>query len=316
MSKRKKKTRQTASADRYEFRWSYLAPMYWLIWMGFGVLWLITRLPLAVILRVGDIVGLILYKLGGSRLEIGRRNLELCYPEKPVVEREAILRQCFKHCGHGLFLSGIVWWSSPKRIKRLCRIEGLQPVIDAVANGEKVLLVIPHNTCLEMSSVGVTEFFKFNVLFRVHNNPMWEYVAGKGRMRHNVRLFARKEVKEFLQSLETESMAAIAPDQDLGANRSVFVPFFGIQTATVPSVSDFANSTGAKVAFVDYYMDEDNTFVARCGGVLDNFPTDDNVADTARLNAILEESVRKHPEQYLWLHRRFKTRPEGEANLY
>ena len=94
------------------------------------------------------------------------------------------------------------------------------------------------------------------------------------------------------------------------------MPFFGVQTATVPSVSDFANVTGAKVAFVDYYMDENNIFVARCGGILDNFPTDDKVADTARLSAILEESIRQHPEQYLWLHRRFKTRPEGEAKLY
>jgi KDO2-lipid IV(A) lauroyltransferase len=316
MSKRKNKTTQTDSDDRYEFRWAYLGPKYWLIWIGFGILWTITRLPLPAVLKVGDGFGLLLYKLGGSRVKTGQRNLELCFPEKSVTEREQILLQCFKHCGHGLFLSGIVWWSRIKRIKRLCRVEGLEPIVDAVANGEKVLLVVPHSTCLEISSVAITDHFKFNVLFRVHDNPMWEYVAGKGRGRFNVRLFPRKEVKGFLQSLETEGTAALAPDQDLGAKRSVFVPFFGIQTATVPSVSDFATLTGAKVAFVDYYMDENNTFVAKCGGILDNFPTDDKVADTARLSAILEESIRQHPEQYLWLHRRFKTRPEGEAKLY
>jgi KDO2-lipid IV(A) lauroyltransferase len=215
-----------------------------------------------------------------------------------------------------LFLSGIVWWSRIERIKRLCRAEGLEPIVDAIANGEKVLLVVPHSTCLEMSSVAITDHFKFNVLFRVHDNPMWEYVAGKGRGRFNVRLFPRKEVKSFLHSLETEGTAALAPDQDLGAKRSVFVPFFGVQTATVPSASDFANLTGAKVAFVDYFMDENNMFVARCEGILDNFPTDDKVADTARLSSILEASIRKHPEQYLWLHRRFKTRPVGETKLY
>ena len=209
MSKRKNKTTQIHSDDRYEFRWAYLAPNYWLIWIGFAVLWLITRLPLSAVLKVGDGLGLLLYNIGGIRVTIGQRNLELCFPEKSAAEREQILRQCFKHCGHGLFLSGIVWWSSIKRIKRLCRVEGLEPVTAAVANGEKVLLVVPHSTCLEMSSVAITEHFKFNVLFRVHDNPMWEYVAGKGRGRFNVRLFPRKEVKRFLQSLETEGTAAL-----------------------------------------------------------------------------------------------------------
>jgi KDO2-lipid IV(A) lauroyltransferase len=316
MSKRKNKTTQTDNEGRYEFRWAYLSPRYWLIWFGFSILWMITRLPLSVILKVGDGFGLLLYKLGGSRVKTGQRNLELCFPEKSAAEREIILRQCFQHCGHGLFLSGIVWWSRIERIKRLCRAEGLEPIVDAIANGEKVLLVVPHSTCLEMSSVAITDHFKFNVLFRVHDNPMWEYVAGKGRGRFNVRLFPRKEVKSFLHSLETEGTAALAPDQDLGAKRSVFVPFFGVQTATVPSASDFANLTGAKVAFVDYFMDENNMFVARSEGILDNFPTDDKVADTARLSSILEASIRKHPEQYLWLHRRFKTRPVGETKLY
>jgi KDO2-lipid IV(A) lauroyltransferase len=316
MSKRKNKTTQTDNEGRYEFRWAYLSPRYWLIWFGFSILWMITRLPLSVILKVGDGFGLLLYKLGGSRVKTGQRNLELCFPEKSPAERETILRQCFQHCGHGLFLSGIVWWSRIERIKRLCRAEGLEPIVDAIANGEKVLLVVPHSTCLEMSSVAITDHFKFNVLFRVHDNPMWEYVAGKGRGRFNVRLFPRKEVKSFLHSLETEGTAALAPDQDLGAKRSVFVPFFGVQTATVPSASDFANLTGAKVAFVDYFMDENNMFVARSEGILDNFPTDDKVADTARLSSILEASIRKHPEQYLWLHRRFKTRPVGETKLY
>ncbi len=316
MGKRKRKRSNSTSENRYDFRWSYLAPQYWLLWLSFALLWLITRLPLSVVLKIGDCVGLLLYKAGGSRRKIGARNIELCFPELNESEREAMLCQCFKHCGHGLFLSGIVWWSSKQRLQKISRIEGIEPLLEAKAAGENILMVFPHNTSLEICAVALAEHVKFNVLFRVNDNPMWEYVAGKGRSRHNVRLIPRKQVKEFLSLIETDGVGAVAPDQDLGKKRSVFVPFFGIQTATVPSVSDFAKQTNSKVAFFDLYMDDDNTFVAACDGLLDNFPSDDQIADTARVNALLEESVRRHPSQYLWLHRRFKTRPEGEPKLY
>ena len=306
----------SAKLDPDSFHWQFLLPQYWLLWLWFALLWLITRLHMPLVMAIGSGIGWLTYKVAGSRAKTGRRNLELCFPEKSPQAREQILVDCFKCCGHALLFSGIVWWSSLARLQRLVRVEGVDEVLQAHQNGDRIIVVLPHNTCVELCAAALAKYVRLNVLFRVHNNPCWEYVARSGRNRHNVTLIPRKQVGQWIDILHNEGLVGLAPDQDLGPRRSVFVPFFGIPTATVPTVSDIAREHNARVVFVDLYMDENRQFVAACKGFVDQVPSDDRVADTALLNQLLEDSVREHPEQYLWLHRRFKTRPEGEPSLY
>jgi len=296
------------------FEWYFLSPRYWLVWLWLGFLWTVTRLPLLWVRRLGAGIGYLFYRLEKKRRHYAQTNIRLCFPEKTPEEQEAIVRASFEGAGMGLLESGLVWWTSFEKLAPYFELEGLDAVIEARARGEKVLMVAIHNTCMELGYTFMSHELPLNILFRLNNNPVWEYVARKGRERFKVGLVPRKQVKWFLHLLD-EDVGLIAPDQDLGRKRSLFSPFFGIQTATVPSVSDFARQKNARVVLA-YPWRTEKGFAVRVLPLLENYPTEDDQADTDLLNQMIEAAVREHPGDYLWVHRRFKTRPEGEGSLY
>lgn len=295
------------------FRWQYLGPRYWLLWLWFAVLWLVTRLPYCVIRLVGRTVGLLLFYLVKSRRRIALINLTLCFPDWSAQQRWQVARESFAGAGLTLFESGLVWWSSKRRFERFFSVENVE-LLASLAD-RPVLFFGLHNTCVEMVYAHLAHLRPIHVLFRVNNNPLWEYMATRSRLRHQVTLVPRKQVPEFLSRLRAGEACLIAADQDLGRKRSLFVPFFGVATATVPSLHGFARQTGASVVFADAFRRGKDGYVLRLQQ-LNNFPTADAEADTALMNRIIEDAVRQHPDQYLWMHQRFKTRPGGQASLY
>jgi Kdo2-lipid IVA lauroyltransferase/acyltransferase len=308
----------TASSEELQaprFEMDFLKPRYWILWFWFALLWLITRLPFKAVYHLGRGLGLFVMKLAPSRRKIAARNLELCFPDKTPAEREHILRESFAGAGLTILESGLVWWPYKKFADRV-DINGFEHIEKLRAQGKPVLAFSLHNTPIEACLSTVSFHVPFNVLFRVNDNPCWEYIAYKGRNRYNLRLLPRKQVKALLDFMQDGEVGLIVPDQDFGRKRSVFVPFFGIPTATVPSVTDFARQTDAAVVFINFYRKGPGGYGVDISEPLDNFPSGDEVADTARTNFITEQAVRKHPGDYLWHHRRFKTRPEGEPKIY
>lgn len=295
------------------FRWRYVLPQYWLLWFWFFMLWLVTRLPYPAIRAIGRGLGIALFHLIKSRRRIALRNLELCFPEKSDTERYAIARESFAGGGLTLFESGLVWWPRYGSPDKFVRVENAG-LLDELAN-QSVLFFGHHNTCVELVFACMARLRPFHVLFRVNNNPLWEYMATRSRKQYGVTLVPRKQVPEFLSHLRAGRAGLLAADQDLGRKRSVFVPFFGISTATVTSVHDFAVATGATVVFAEGFREGKQGYVLRLTR-LEKYPTSDPVADTAVMNQMIERAVREHPEQYLWMHNRFKTRPDGEPSLY
>ncbi len=302
----------------YHFKLSFLHPKHWLLWLLIFLLFAIGRLPFPWVLALGRMIGRLFLKLGGSRVNVTRRNLELCFPEKSEAERAVLLKKNFEAVGVALLEPGVAWFSTRRRIERISRFIGWTNINKTLESGQGVLVSALHMTSLEMACRIVSEKMPFNILYRVHDNPVYEYVSGvcRSRYRYKTRFIPRKQVKDLLYFLKKGETGIIVPDQDLGRRRSHFLPFFNIPAATIPSTSDFARLSNAKVVTGHFCLDKDNRYIVDISGILKDFPTRDNVADTARINLETENFVRQYPEQYLWQHRRFKTRPEGEPSLY
>ena len=303
-------SRQHENLD--QFRWYFLHPKFWPLWLWFAILWLVGRLPLGAIRALGKGTGLLVYKVAKSRRRVTLRNLELCLPEKSAAEREQIAKDSFIGGGMALWESGLIWFGRRSRIQKMHQVIGLEHLNREP--GQAILLLGMHNACLEMAYGPLALQHKMKILFRVHNNPFWEYVAQKGRNRYNLELVSNKRVSRFIEHLRNGETGLIAADHDLGRKNSIFVPFFGIETATVTTPSTLATAANAKAVFSCGYRTPNGYAIELVP--MDNYPSNNIEADIRRFSTTVEEHVRKHPGEYIWMHRRFKTRPEGEESLY
>ena len=305
----------------YRFSPALLHPRHWPLWLLLGLLFVIGRLPWTWVLALGRWTGRRLLQLGGRRRAVAVRNLELCFPEKTAEERQRLLLRNFEYLGIALLEPGVAWFASRRRILRLARVEGLDNLgrcVDGDGPKKGVLISSLHMLCSEMALRILGEHVPFSILYRVHNNPVYEYVSAvcRARCRYKIRFIPRKQVRDLLYFLERREVGLILPDQDMGGRHSRWVPFFGIEAATITSTSDFARLSGSAVVKGTCYLDADNRYAMRVSEPLQAFPSEDSAADTARITALTEDFVRQHPEQYLWQHRRFKNRPKGQPSLY
>ncbi len=303
--------------DRPVFQMYFLHPRFWLLWLGLGLLWLIAQLPYRVLLVLGRGLGSVMYRLARSRRKIAARNLALCFPQIPAAERKALLKENFASTGVTFFEMAMAWWWPAERLRRLGSIEGLEHLRQAEADGQGVILMALHFTTLEMGGGLLGMAQGMYGMYRSHKNPLFDYVQRCGREQRLLGVIERDEVRGMLKLLRAGGVVWYAPDQDYGAQRSIFVPLFGVQAATVTATSKFARMGRARVIpFTQQRLPNGQGYRVVVHPPLDNFPTDDEAADCLRINQWVEHAIRQCPEQYLWAHRRFKTRPEGEPKLY
>lgn len=304
--------------DRPVFRAAFLHPRYWLLWLGLGLLWLLAQLPYWLLMRLGRGLGWVMYRLAGSRRKIAARNLELCFPELSADEREQLLRENFASTGMTFFEMAISWWWPAARLRKLGQVEGLEHIRQAEAEGQGVLLMAMHFTTLEMGGglLGMQQPNLFG-MYRPHKNPLFDYVQRRGREQRLQGVIERDDVRGMLKLLRGGGVIWYAPDQDYGAQRSIFVPLFGISAATVTATSKFARLGKARVIpFTQVRLADGSGYRLTVHAPLADFPGESEEADCLRVNQWIEAAIRQHPEQYLWAHRRFKTRPPGEKKLY
>lgn len=304
--------------DGYTFQSSFFMPRFWIVWLLVAFSFVVGRLPVRIFILMGKMIGKVLFLLGGRRAEIARRNLELAYPDLDSSQREKLLYDNFGYLGVALIEPGLAWFSSSKRVKSISKVVGYDNVVKGLSEGGGVLICGLHMSCVEMACRVLAEQGDFNLLYRANDNELYEYLCAFFRRKYpnKGRYLHRKKVKDLLYFLGEGEVGAIIPDQDMGRKRSVFVPFLGQNAATVPSVSDFSRISNSKVVMGNYYINDNCQYVFEFTEVLDDFPTDDSIVDTARINKLIENYIKKHPEQYIWQHRRFKTRPAGEVSLY
>ncbi len=301
------------------FKVSYLLPKYWLTWIGVFILYTISWLPYRFQLFLGKIIGRLLYKIGSSRKKVALRNLELCFPEMTDAERQVMLKRNFENTGIALLETGMGWWWPNWRVKRKTKIIGLEHIEDAQKQGKGVLLLAMHYLSAEINCRAIGYGHPMVVFYRPHNNQLMEYFQFRGRGRSNKYMLGKRDVKGLLRALQDGEACVYLPDQDYGRNRSVFVPFFAVpEAASTTGTLIFARQKNSQThMLIPTRNDDGSGYTLEIKPRLENFPTGDDTADVLRINQELEKAIMVKPEQYMWLHRRFKTRPnEDDPSLY
>ena len=276
----------------------------------------VARLPLAWVRALGWALGWLLYGLIPSRKKIALTNLKLCFPEMPEQERRELVQQVFVCFAQSWLDRGWLWHASPDVIRQRLKLTGDVQQLDGNA---PTLIFAPHFVGLDAGATALSLMVprQFTTIFTRQSNPVMDAWIAQGRRRFgNARLFDRSQgVKAIIASLRVGEPLYLLPDMDFGAEDCVFVPFYGVLAATIPSLARFARLGRAKVVPVVTRMTRDGYDVCVESAWAD-FPGDDGVADTARMNAWLQQCINTMPEQYFWVHKRFKTRPPGEPSVY
>jgi KDO2-lipid IV(A) lauroyltransferase len=280
-----------------------------------ALMWLLHWLPLPLLALVGKGLGLMLYALVGERRRVTLTNLGLCFPQLSAAQKSALARRHFMAFGRSIVELGLWWWASPARIRRLVRLEGGERL--AAYKGKPVILLVPHFVGIDAGWIRMALEQGLVAIYTRQKNRVFEAAMNGGRLRFgNCELASRQEgTRKALKAMKGGRFFHYSPDMDYGPKESIFVPFFGVPTATITALSRLAKLTGATVIPVLTRMEE-GIYVTRIGEPWAAFPGDDEIADARRLNAFIEAEVQRSPEQYYWLHKRFKTRPPGEPRLY
>ena len=296
---------------------SLLHPRYWLTWLGLGLLWLVVQLPYPWLMALGRTLGHLAQRLLKRRVAIARRNLQLAFPHLSAEEQAVLLRRNFESVGCAIFETGMAWFWPDRRIRALMQVEGEEHVRAAVAAGEGMLLLSCHLLTLELNARMFGLLRPGIGVYRPNTQPVLEYAQVRGRTRSNKALVDRKDIKGMIKALRQGEALWYAPDHDYGRHASVFVPFFAVeQTATVTGTATLARVKNARVLPCYTLRLPKGGYQLVIGAPLENYPCGDELQDARRSNEVVEEAVRRAPEQYMWLHRRFKTRPEGQPSLY
>jgi len=284
-----------------------------------AALWLFHWLPLQLQAACGSAFGRLGWHLVASRRKVALRNLELCFPELAPNERERLAKEHFRWLGRSLLERGLLWYASPARLRRLIRIEG--DVHLAERSEKPVMWLAPHFMGLDVAGASVLLFQsrKGISIYQRQSDPVLDRALRRGRLRFgNAEIFSRDDAgRALVRAIRRGDGFFNLPDMDFGTRDAAFVPFFGVEATTLLAPSRMARALDMVVQpVVAQILPGGAGYVVRYEAPWTDFPTDDAVADSARMNRWIESEIRKNPAQYLWVHRRFKTRPPGEPSLY
>jgi KDO2-lipid IV(A) lauroyltransferase len=305
---------QTASEKLPEYR-DFVRIKYIPSWIFLGIVHIAGLIPLRMHYPVGYLLGKLLLVVVPSRKHVCEVNLRKCFPEYSESEIQSTVKKAYTMYGMGVLQTAFSWTRDSRQLEKHFRVEGLECLIEAQEKDRGVLLMCGHFTLLDLAGRLLGRHVQFDVLQRKHNNPLINLFITRGREKFGNQIIARLDMRVFVKRLRAGSIIAYPADQDLGAKDSVFVPFFGIPTATITATSKILKLTHSEVIGSHYYRDPiDKMFVLQFEPI--PIPTGDPVEDASIFNQWIEGKIRQTPEQYFWLHKRFKTRPQGEASFY
>ncbi len=286
-----------------------IGPRFWPLWITLGLLRLLILLPFRVQLTLGRAVGRLLYRLAARRVSVVRKNIQHCFAQMPALQQEQLVKLHLESLGIALFETALCWWGSERQLRPLLhQIDGLEHLQAAQQQGQGVILLCAHFTDLEISSRLLLFHARFALVYRRMNNPLLEYLTAGARGAHADEAIPKDNIKRMVQQLRKGQTIWFAADQNYRRKNSALVCFCGQPAPTATVISALARTGRAKVLLFN---------VARVGdgyqieilAPLDNFPSDDPVADTERYHRLIEQQIAKVPEQYLWAHKRFKGAP-------
>lgn len=297
---------------------SYLAPKYWGTWFSIGLIRLAAYLPISAIWFIGKALGMLLYRLVTSRRRAARINLRQAYPDYSDQQIDALNKQAFKSLGISIIETGIAWFKSTRSLKPRCQIEGLEHLEKAMAANKGVILLTGHFTTLEIGARLIGFYVdRYNGVFKKAHDPLFNIIMVHYRSNFGDDLIENKNTRAIIRGLKNGHATWFAPDQDFADQDIVFTPFLGGIASTLTATAKLARMTGAAVVpFYPVRLAKGSGYKLVVMPALEDFPTADIEADSARVNKAIEKMVYDCPEQYLWAHKRFKTQADRKTNIY
>lgn len=307
-----------------------LAPRHWPAWLAVGFWFLLAQLPYRVQFYLPHVL-VPLLRLNKKRLHQAQVNLALCFPELSETERKVLLYEALYSTAMAIFETGIAWFWPRWRLRRLFTVTGLEHIAAAQAEGQGALLLSLHFTTLEIGSAMLGIYVHYDGMYRPHENAVYDYLQKSRRETYCAKqestseldptdissAISRDNLRGIVSRLRKGRMIWYAPDRDLGAKSSVFVPFLGVQTATVTATGKFAQLGKARIIpFTQKRLPKGKGYELVIHPPFEQYPSGDEHQDALRVSQFMETEVRKIPGQYFWAQPRFKTRPEGDAGLY
>lgn len=295
----------------------HLAPRYWPTWLLLGFMRLCALLPFSWLLRIGGLLGDAFYYLSPSRRRVAQINIRLCFPNLDKTGQYKIQRACFRNIGISVMETALAWWGAEEKIKTLYRLEGLHHVESARRDNKAILLLSGHMSCTEIGARQLAFHVPFQAMYKPAKNKLFESVLLAKRSSFYHEMVPRKQSRLLLRNLKQKIPTWYAPDQNFGHDDTVFAPFFGVPVISLTATARIAGNTGAVVIpFFPYRLPGTDGYRLVIGEPLKDFPSGDAVQDATLVNRVIEEAVRQAPDQYLWVHKRFRHRPPGEAPVY
>jgi KDO2-lipid IV(A) lauroyltransferase len=305
---------QVKNSTRFRSLRAYRMPRYWLTWATLGLMKLVAHLPFPVQIKIGQGLGLLLLSFARERRHVCEVNLRLCYPKLNSQQLRQLVKKTFISNGIGLIEVAIAWYREPSDFENRVSASGLEHLKTAFNRGKGVLLVSAHFSTIEIGAFLSNLYFKMDATYRSNKNALFDAAMYNGRIKHHPAIIDRKDIRGAMRSLKNGHILWYAPDQDYGPKHSVFVPFFGVEAATITATSRFANFNDSSVIFFSHYRNKDNSgYKLYFSPEIKDYPTEDPKDDAITINTLVENAIKKQPEQYLWLHKRFKTQATGKS---
>ncbi|MBS9426821.1 Kdo(2)-lipid IV(A) acyltransferase [Photorhabdus akhurstii] len=300
------------------FQRSLLHPRYWPTWFGICLLYLLVLLPYPVIYWIGTRLGRFSMRFLKKRAKVAERNLELCFPDMSQEKRDALLIKNFESVGMGIFETGMAWFWPDWRIERWFKVTGRENIQKIQTTGQGIIVIGIHFLTLELGARILGLLNPGIGVYRPNDNPVMDWLQTWGRLRSNKYMLDRKDVKGMIRCLKNGEIVWYAPDHDYGPRKSVFAPLFAVEhAATTTGTSILVRlADPAMIPFTPRRLPEGKGYELIIQPAVAGFPKDDEVKAAAFMNKVVEQEILQAPDQYMWLHRRFKTRPKGMPSLY
>lgn len=295
----------------------YYSPKFWPTWFVLGLLRLVSLLPYRAGLFIGRLIGRLVFLLSGKRKRIVDINLARCFPEKTRRERDHIKAGCYQNIGISLVEMAMCWWWKAEQLEAIVEIAGREHLDAVLDSGRGAILLTGHFSSLEIGARLLALSMPVQVMYRTQRNSLFDSYLFTQRSSYFVNTVSRKNTRQLIKGIKNKIPTWYAPDQDFRRERNVFAPFMGIATATITASSRLAQSSGA--AMLPYYPErkrDGSGYILHIDAPLQDFPSGDDYKDASAVNRSIEKYVRLYPEDYIWIHQRFKTRPPGDPPFY
>lgn len=311
-----------SNKDRYRFRLALLHPRYWLTWLGLGLFFVVTLLPLSMIDWLGCRLGAYAASKNKKRFNIAKTNLSLCFPEKSNAEIELLVEEHFQVQFRSLLHYAMLWWRPVFMVRKKIHKIGFEQIAQYQQQGKNIIILLTHNVGLDFAGATISMDYAVSTPYKAVRNPVIDWKIANGRLRFGQKfgskLFTRDDgLKPLIRETRAGKILIYLGDEDLGAKDSIFAPFYGVQKATIPLLGRLAKSCDAVVLpCVSCYDAEDRRYTIKLLPKIEDLPGGSDEKDSVAMNKAIEQAINQCPVQYLWTLRYFQTRPEGEASVY